>query len=325
VATTASASPNPVNETVTNLSVLGADDGGEANLIYTWSTTGTPPGPVTFSANGTNAAKNTSATFTKAGSYGFQVTLSDQGNQTVTSSVNVTVNQILTTISVAPANASVATGAAQQFTATAKDQFATNLTAQPTFAWSVNGGGTISSSGLFTAGNTAGGPFTVTATSGGLSGTANISVTAAASILGNNLVGSANDVSGANDLNCWRFQANSSFAATNMRINLASALTGRMKLAIYADNNGSPGALLMTTNEVTNPSSGWVTFTLTSGSPITTGSYYWLAAWANVNYTPKSQTTGGTARYIKRTYGTWPNPLTGTLGPYSNYDSIYAY
>src|SRR4029077_12049276 len=69
VATPASASPNPVTAQTTNLSVLGADDGGEATLTYTWATTGTPPAPVTFSLNGTNAAKNTVATFAKAGSY----------------------------------------------------------------------------------------------------------------------------------------------------------------------------------------------------------------------------------------------------------------
>jgi hypothetical protein len=39
--------------------VLGADDAGEANLTHTWATTGTPPAEVTFSANGTNAAKAT--------------------------------------------------------------------------------------------------------------------------------------------------------------------------------------------------------------------------------------------------------------------------
>src|SRR5260370_36147573 len=49
---------------------------------------------------------------------------------------------------------------------------------QPTFTWSVSGGGTIDSSGLFTAGATAGGPFTVTAASGSVSGTASVTVTA---------------------------------------------------------------------------------------------------------------------------------------------------
>jgi len=325
IVTPASADPSQVAGTATALSALGSDDGGEANMSYTWETTGSPPAPVTFSVNGTNAAKNTIATFTKAGNYNFQVTIRDLSNQTVTSSIGVTVGQTLTTISLVPASASVSIGASLQFTATARDQFVAGLAVQPTFAWSVNGGGAINASGLFTAGSAVGGPFQVTAISGGVSGTADISVTVGGNTLGNDLVGAGSDPSGANDINCWRFQATSSFTANNMRINLASAVTGRMKLAIYADNNGSPGALLMTTNEINNPSAGWVTFTLTSGQSVTSGNFYWLAAWANAGYTPKCQTSGGTARYITRAYGTWPNPLSGTRGPYSNNESIYAY
>jgi hypothetical protein len=176
IATPAAASPNPVTAATAVLSVLGADDGGEANLTYTWATTGTPPAAVTFSANGTNAAKNTTATFTKAGSYAFQATVKDPGNLTATSAVTVTVNQTLTSIVVSPSTATVSPSATQQLTATARDQFAANLTTQPTFTWSVSGGGTISSSGLFTAGTTAGGPYTVTAASGGKSGTASVTV-----------------------------------------------------------------------------------------------------------------------------------------------------
>jgi hypothetical protein len=180
VATAAKAVPSPATGATTVLSVLGTDDGGEANLTYTWATTGTPPAAVSFSVNGTNAAKSTTANFTKAGSYSFQVTIRDVGNLTVTSSVNVTVNQTLATVTVSPASASVATGAAQQFAATAKDQFGANLTTQPAFTWTVSGGGTVSSAGMFTAGATAGGPYTVTAASGGKSGTASVTVTAVA-------------------------------------------------------------------------------------------------------------------------------------------------
>ena len=46
------------------------------------------------------------------------------------------------------------------------------------FGWSVSGGQAISSSGLFTAGGTAGGPYTVTASSGGVNGLASVTVTA---------------------------------------------------------------------------------------------------------------------------------------------------
>jgi hypothetical protein len=87
------------------------------------------------------------------------------------------VSQTLTSIVVAPASASVVTNATQQFTATARDQFATALTSQPSFTWMVSGGGTINGTGLFTAGGTAGGPFTVTATSGAVNGTAQVTVT----------------------------------------------------------------------------------------------------------------------------------------------------
>jgi uncharacterized repeat protein (TIGR02543 family) len=176
IATAAAANPNPVTGTTAALSVLGADDGGESNLTYTWATTGTPPASVTFSPNGTNAAKATTTTFTKAGSYTFQVTVKDQSGLTVTSSVVVTVNQTLTSIVVAPASTSINTSATQQFTATARDQFTTNLTIQPTFAWTVSGGGSISTSGLYTAGTTSGGPYTVTAKSGTVSGTASVTV-----------------------------------------------------------------------------------------------------------------------------------------------------
>jgi Malectin domain len=176
IAAAAAASPSPVTGATTALSVLGADDGGEANLTYTWATTGSPPAAVTFSANGTNSAKNSTATFTKAGAYTVQVTVKDQGNLTVTSSVSVTVNQTLTSIAVSPASATINTSATQQFTASARDQFTTALTTQPSFTWTTSGGGTISSSGLYTAGTSAGGPFTVTAASGSVSGTASVTV-----------------------------------------------------------------------------------------------------------------------------------------------------
>jgi hypothetical protein len=70
----------------------------------------------------------------------------------------------------------VQTGKTQQFTATGLDQFGQPMGPQPAFAWSVSGG-TISASGLFTAGTSAGGPITVTATSGSVGGTASVTVT----------------------------------------------------------------------------------------------------------------------------------------------------
>jgi hypothetical protein len=171
VATAAAASASPVTGITTALSVLGADDGGESNLTYTWATTGTVPGSVNFSVNGTNAAKNSTATFTKAGTYNFIVTITDSGGLSTTSSVSVVVNQTISSITLSPPTPSVATNATQQFSATVDDQFNNVITA-PAIAWSLqSGSGSINSStGLYTApGST--GSAVIKATAGSISGT----------------------------------------------------------------------------------------------------------------------------------------------------------
>jgi hypothetical protein len=180
VATPASASPNPVAGTTTNLSVLGADDDGESSLSYNWATITQPTGASapTFSVNGTNAAKNTVATIYAAGSYTFQVTITDPSSLTVTSSVNVTVNQTATKVSVSPSSASIAPLGTQQFAASQLDQFGNAMATQPLFTWSVDTGGIggiISALGLYTAPSKTGAD-TVRATAGSMSGTATVTV-----------------------------------------------------------------------------------------------------------------------------------------------------
>ena len=182
VATPASANPNPVTGTTTNLSVLGSDVTGESNLTYTWSPVGTLPASVAFSTNSTNATKNTTATFTQAGSYGFQVVMIDTSSLTAMSSTTVTVDQTVSSITVSPLTATVQVNGTHPFTAKAFDQFNQPMAVQPSFTWSVPAqAGTINASGLFTAGVTAGGPFNVTATAKGVSSlAAQVIVTAAA-------------------------------------------------------------------------------------------------------------------------------------------------
>ena len=182
VATAAAASSNPVVGTSTNLSVLGADPGGEAGLTYTWRATNWPPCATypTFSINGTNAAKNTTVTFVQAGYYSFQVTIKDAQGNFIDSSVGVTVNpsQILTSIVIGPASATVVVGATRQFAATAYDQFGQPMAPQPSFTWSmVSGGGAISSTGLYTA-PAAAGSATIQASSGAITGTATVAISA---------------------------------------------------------------------------------------------------------------------------------------------------
>ncbi len=177
VATPAGASPTTVAGTTSDLSVLGADDGGESSLTYTWAATTKPSGanPI-FSANGNNAAKASTVTFNAAGGYTFTVTISD-GNTSVTSSVNVTVDQTLTSITVSPSNSGLNENATQQFSATGFDQFGTSMITPPTFTWSKTAGvGSIDVSGLYTAPNGTG-TATVQAASSSVMGTAAVTVT----------------------------------------------------------------------------------------------------------------------------------------------------
>jgi hypothetical protein len=177
----ASATPNPVTGTTTTLSVQGSDASGASSLIYTWSLVTAPAGapPPTFSANGTSAAQNTTATFSQAGSYTFQVTITDPAGLTAISSVAVTVNQTLTSVTLTPGTATVPDGGTQQFTATALDQFGNSLAAQPSFSWSVPSGiGAVNSGGTYTAPSSGTGSAAVGATSGAVSGTASVTVTA---------------------------------------------------------------------------------------------------------------------------------------------------
>ena len=174
VATPASATPSQVAGNATALSVLGADDGGEANLTYTWTITSAPSGATkpTFSDNGDNAAKNITATFYAAGSYSFQVTISDDGGLSATSSVNVMVNQTLTSIAITPATPTLASHAQQQFAATGYDQFGATMVLTGT-QWLATAGSI--NYGLFTA-PYASGPVTVTASNGLLSNTTVVTV-----------------------------------------------------------------------------------------------------------------------------------------------------
>jgi hypothetical protein len=163
------------NQMSAALSVLGASQYGAGTLTYNWATLGTPPAPVTFNANGNNSASNVTATFTKAGTYQFQATITDPAGKTVTSTVNVTVNQVATTLTVSPNNVSVVPNGTLQFSDTATDQFGNPYTAT-SISWSVSAGGTIDNTGKFTAGSATGGPFTVTAATGGLMTTASVTI-----------------------------------------------------------------------------------------------------------------------------------------------------
>jgi hypothetical protein len=105
------------------------------------------------------------------------VTVSD-GAKTATDTflLTVTAPQVATSATITPSSASVALNATQTFTASLRDQFGLAMAAQPAWTWSVTGGGTINTTGVFTAGAVIGGPFSVTANSGSFTATATVNV-----------------------------------------------------------------------------------------------------------------------------------------------------
>ena len=159
-----------------NLNGTVTDDGlpnPPGVVTTTWSMFSGPVGAtVTF---GDPTALATTAAFSDQGDYVLRLTATDSIlPATADVAVTALTQPVLTGISVAPATATVLPGGVIQFAASGQDQygniFSINLT------WSVSGGGTIDQLGLFTAGTAEGGPFTVTATDGTVSGTAALSV-----------------------------------------------------------------------------------------------------------------------------------------------------
>jgi hypothetical protein len=123
----------------------------------------------------------TNATSLASGIHQTAVTVSAAGMQSVSYTVKLTMTAppVLATITVTPVNASVEPGKTLQFIAKGLDQF-NNPFPLSGIQWRVSGGGTINgSTGLFGAGTKVGGPYTVTAASGGLEGTATLQVAVA--------------------------------------------------------------------------------------------------------------------------------------------------
>jgi hypothetical protein len=186
---TVAAQPSAANATNTSaqLSVLGSDGGSDANLVYTWSVASGPSGTAapTFSANGTNAAKNATVTFHQAGSYSLVATIANtsDGLSTVSSPVTVTISQVLTGIQVTPSTATVAVGTTQQFAAAGVDQFGRAIGGGVGLVtWRMTGAGTVNVNfGLYTAPASLGTTTsaTITATNGTYTASATVALSTA--------------------------------------------------------------------------------------------------------------------------------------------------
>jgi len=170
---TITVTPNPATLAIgaqQQFTAVGKDAAGNVVPITpVWSTTN-PPGTINAST-GLFTAGTTTGTFANS-------VRATSGAIFGTATVIVTAGP-LASITVTPNPATLAIGAQQQFTAVGKDAGGNVVPITPVWSTS-NPPGTINAStGLFTAGTTAGTfPNSVTATSGALSGTATVIVTA---------------------------------------------------------------------------------------------------------------------------------------------------
>lgn len=176
--TPATAASNPVLTSSTTLMALATDaESPASSLTYAWSATAVPSGgSVAFSATGTNAARDTTVTFSALGSYTLRCTVTDTDLRTSTSDITVVVQGALGALIIESAEATLSLGETQTYHAVGYTAQGLRIPEAPTVAWSVSGGGTMAADGTFTAGQLIGGPFTVTATSGAIAGTAQVHI-----------------------------------------------------------------------------------------------------------------------------------------------------
>lgn len=150
----------------------------------------------------------------------------------------------------------------------------------------------------------------------------------AADLVGNNSEGTVTTVWIQDYILANRFLATTTFSSTQMSIKLSSGASGKMKLAIYTDNSGVPGAFLRGTEDRSGLGFGWQSFNLTIPLTLNAGQYYWLAVWCNDGAYQIWCDASGTMSYGAMTYGTnWPDPpslgstITKTLCIYASVPS----
>jgi hypothetical protein len=102
-----------------------------------------------------------------------------------------------------------------------------------------------------------------------------------------------------------------SYSGTLKIISIYGTGGGNCKIAIYADNSGSPGSLLAANNDDTPVTANAWTDISISDVNITADTVYWLGvANDTANGVTSSASTGGTRKYKTITYSgyTFPNP-----------------
>jgi hypothetical protein len=173
VVTTVEVSPPSASVVVGSTTTLQATVKDQNGAVMTGQT-------VTWSSSNQSSATVSSSGVVSAVGAGASTITATCAGKSGTSVITVTTapppTPVVTTVTVSPSSASIAVGATAALQATVKDQNGNTMTGQ-TINWTTSNSavGTVNASGVVT--GVSGGQATITATSSGKSGTANITVT----------------------------------------------------------------------------------------------------------------------------------------------------
>lgn len=149
-----------------------------------------------------------------------------------------------------------------------------------------------------------------------------VTVTASSKLLGADDTTAAGN-QGSNYFILDRWTATATGNITEIRVKCGAS--GEVKLAIYADSSGSPGALLNAVNTSTLVSSGWNTINFPS-TAVTSGTSYWLAFNSSASCVNYVWSSGRSRLYKRATYSTFtfPNPAGTGFSSYSRAYNLIA-
>ena len=153
----------PVSLLSVALIVGATDDGGPANLTYTWEIVSAPPGAASHISPRPGDPTAAIAGFDTPGHYQFRVTVRDANGQTAVSEVGYNFPTFVGILEVSPASATVPAGGMVRFRAVARNQFHLAVPGLAASWQVVSGPGTIDPFGRYTAPADATGTATVRA------------------------------------------------------------------------------------------------------------------------------------------------------------------
>ena len=172
----------PVSLLSVALIVGATDDGGPANLTYTWEIVSAPPGAASHISPRPGDPTAAIAGFDTPGHYQFRVTVRDANGQTAVSEVGYNFPTFVGILDVSPASATVPAGGMVRFTAVVRNQFHLAVPGLAASWQVVSGPGTIDPFGRYTAPADATGTATVRAALGGTVTEATVTITPAVGI-----------------------------------------------------------------------------------------------------------------------------------------------